>query len=127
MNDGILIFKPLVFKPLEKIKAWLKENPEDYEWLQILHAKIRDCQNSFFVRPQRRYVPDYILNGKDSSTGTGAQYDNAGENLNAYWKLLGNQQGILQLGKVSKADREGSAEKVLMGNFRELIFPENLQ
>ncbi|MGE8555325.1 MAG: hypothetical protein ACN6OB_15500 [Chryseobacterium jejuense] len=53
---------------------------KDLEYLTSLDKKLFIQLQDRFFEPQARYVPDYILNGKEYTGGLVAQYDNPGEN-----------------------------------------------
>ena len=58
---------------------------KDLEYLAKLNRKLFIQLQDRFFEPQARYIPDYILNGKEFTGGLVPQYDNPGEN-----KPIGN-------------------------------------
>ncbi|MCS3528897.1 hypothetical protein [Chryseobacterium sp. JUb7] len=53
---------------------------KDLEYLTKLNRKLFIQLQDRFFEPQARYIPDYILNGKEYNGGLVPQYDNPGEN-----------------------------------------------
>lgn len=53
---------------------------KDLEYLTKLDRKLFIQLQDRFFEPQARYIPDYILNGKEYNGGLVPQYDNPGEN-----------------------------------------------